>query len=172
MTIDRFVAHANRVWFKGVLTFVDRPSDHTVQGTKVNPKDDKETNRRVLIPADVAESALDSLIGMPIYYHPRFDQHTYDHQCGIVTEAVVAHGRIIVRGFLYGRDHPELIRRLNNASKTGEVFGFSYDALYAHIRDMTAKDVWVTSQLTFRGATLVLAKHAAYKQTRIYLEGN
>jgi hypothetical protein len=172
MTIDRSVEHGNRVWFKGVITFVDQPSDRPVRGARNNPDDKEERARRVLIPADVAAEALDTLIGMPVYYHPLFNQHAFDRQCGIFTEAVVAHGRVIVRGFLYGRDHPKVINRLESASKNGEVFGFSYDLLNTVVRDTTATDVWEATRTTFRGAALVLAKHAAYRQTRIYLEGN
>ena len=124
MAVDfpRLASHPNRAPFRGVLTLVDTPSDRAPAGAG---------GHRVLLARDAVERALPSLLGMGLDYAPSLDRHDAQRKVGIITEADVERGQwpavsaqsragrgplptghLLVGGFLYARDFPQLMREL------------------------------------------------------------
>src|SRR5690349_23608433 len=135
-------AHPNRAPFRGVLTFVDRPSEGSPSGAK---------GHRVLLTRAACERALPSLLGMGLDYAPALDAHDAQRKIGVITEANIVDGRrptvdaqtaglkpcstqIEISGFLYARDFPRTVRTLrrtqpNLAGAAGaqrQLYGMSY----------------------------------------------
>src|SRR5690348_1296660 len=83
-------AHPNRAPFRGVLTFVDRPSEGSPSGAK---------GHRVLLTRAACERALPSLLGMGLDYAPALDAHDAQRKIGVITEANIVDGpRLTVDG--------------------------------------------------------------------------
>src|SRR4051794_21518162 len=91
--------HPNRVPFEGVLTTVNTPSDRAPTGAR---------GHRVLLTRDAAESALPSLLGMAVDYRPAWDGHDNRCKIGVLTEAKLSRNDLLVRGYLYERDFPDV----------------------------------------------------------------
>src|SRR5438270_14055038 len=93
-------AHPNRTPFQGVLTVVDEPSQRPPTGSR---------GHRVLLTRAAAEAALPSLIGMALDYTPAMDAHDSRHKVGIITSAEIIGRELVVEGYLFARDFPDLM---------------------------------------------------------------
>ena len=182
--------HPNRAGFRGVLTFVDAPSDKPPSGAK---------GHRVVLTKDAADAALPSLLGMALDYTPSLDRHNARMKIGVITSAEVvkssrtekpqaswanearqervktptvrgakdrAPHRIEVSGYLFARDFPEVISEMRAAGRN--TLGMSYEIADARIEDMKAP-VWMITSCTFTGAALLRRDKAAYRNTSIEL---
>jgi len=152
--------HPNRLPFEGCLTLVDVASDKAPSGAK---------GHRVLLTKGAAEAALPSLLGMAVDYKAGWDGHDARQKCGIITAAHVEGHRLLVSGFLFARDFPEMEARMGGlaATGTGEM-GMSYELADAHVADMRAS-VWTLTRATFTGAAILLRDKAAYRGTSFRL---
>lgn len=167
-------AHPNRVAFRGVLTYVDVPSDSAPAGAR---------GHRVMLTRAATERAIPSLLGMGLDYAPNLDRHDTRRKVGVITEAEILARRdpthdpkegsrvghpatlpLSVSGFLYARDFPELVREIR--LKGPRVLGMSYEIAEAKIEDLNA-DVWEVSDFTFTGAAVLRRDKAAYQETWI-----
>ena len=138
--MPQVAAHPNRAPFRGVLTFVDRPSEGSPSGAK---------GHRVLLTRSACERALPSLLGMGLDYAPSLEAHDAQRKIGVITEAEIVAGPgsagfqpavamassqraqdahatagkmpaiqshcIQVAGYLYARDFPRIVRTLRAA---------------------------------------------------------
>ncbi|HEY4381218.1 MAG TPA: hypothetical protein VGN01_12785 [Acidobacteriaceae bacterium] len=95
--------HPNRLPFEGVLTLVDVASDKAPSGAR---------GHRVILTRAAAEAALPSLLGMAVDYKAGWDGHDARQKCGIITAAELEGRRLIVSGFLFSKDFPEIAERL------------------------------------------------------------
>jgi len=108
--------HPNRLPFEGVLTLVDVASDKAPSGAR---------GHRVLLTRAAAQAALPSLLGMAVdYKSPRpagrpgdpgsagWDGHDARQKVGIITDAELDGRKLMVAGFLFGKDFPEIAPRL------------------------------------------------------------
>lgn len=145
--------HPNRVPFSGVLTRVDRASDNPVGGAN---------GKRVLIPKDVAEAALPSLLGMAVDYAAGWAGHDAQKKIGVITAATIDGDAIHIEGFLYGADFPAVVADIQ---KRKSLLGFSYEA-QAAVADWNSDPVEVTS-CVFTGAAILLKDKAAYTTTSL-----
>lgn len=174
--------HPNRVPFRGVLAPVDLPSDRPPEGAN---------GHRVVLSRAAAEAALPSLLGMALDYLPALSGHDERRKVGIITEAEVMEassvgrppssaavvgrrlttedGRpfsaLVISGYLYGRDFPELIRELRTGAAA---LGLSYEITEARVADVRAT-IWVLTEATFTGAAILRREKAAYAGTGIEL---
>jgi len=148
--VDR---HPNRVPFEGVLTVVNAASDRSPAGAR---------GHRVMLTREAAENALPSLLGMAVDYRPGWDGHDARRKIGLLTEADVIGPRLVVRGYLYARDFPEVARAI--AAHAPRALGMSYELADARVEDMRA-DVWKLTRVTFTGAAILLRNKAAYRAT-------
>jgi hypothetical protein len=149
--------HPNRKRFVGVLTTVDAPSERAPAGAR---------GHRVMLTREAAERALPSLIGMGLGYTPKLDGHDARRKVGVITSAEIVGKDVVIEGYLFARDFPELIRELR--MRDGEL-GLSYEVSDAIVEDMKAR-VWKLTEVTFTGAALLLREKAAYGQTWFRLE--
>ncbi len=150
--------HPNRLPFEGCLTLVDVASDRAPSGAR---------GHRVVLTRAAAEQALPSLLGMAVDYKAGWDGHDARQKCGIITSAHLDHRQLMVAGYLYARDYPELEVALGavqgSAATKGEM-GMSYELADAHVADMRAS-VWTLTRATFTGAAILLRDKAAYRGT-------
>jgi hypothetical protein len=145
--------HPNRVAFEGVLTVVNAPSDKAPSGAR---------GHRVILTREAAEKALPSLLGMAVDYRPGWDGHDARRKIGLLTEADVVGTRLMVRGYLYARDFPEVAMAI--VAHAPEKLGMSYELADARVEDMRA-EIWKLTRVTFTGAAILLRDKAAYRAT-------
>jgi hypothetical protein len=145
--------HPNRVPFDGVLTIVNVASDKAPAGAR---------GHRVMLTRQAAEAALPSLLGMAVDYRPGWDGHDARRKIGLLTEANLVGQRLVVRGYLYARDFPEVATAIQ--AHAPEVMGMSYELADARVEDLQA-EVWKLIRVTFTGAAILLREKAAYRAT-------
>src|SRR6266404_1295306 len=145
--------HPNRVPFTGVLTRVDEPSDRAPAGAR---------GHRVVLTRAAAEAALPSLIGMALDHTPALDGHDARRKIGIITAADIVGNQIVVSGYVFARDFPELMAEW----KRGVKLGMSYEVADARVEDVRAA-LWRLVEVTFTGAAVLLRDKAAYSGTSI-----
>lgn len=153
LTIPHVCDHPNRVPFEGVLTVVNTPSDKAPSGAR---------GHKVMLTREAVESALASLLGMAVDYRPGWDGHDARCKIGIVTEANLKGKKLVVKGYLYARDFPDVAKAIRAHSP--EALGMSYELADARVEDMRA-EIWKLTRVTFTGAAILLREKAAYKET-------
>ena len=151
--------HPNRLPFEGCLTLVDVPSDKSPSGAR---------GHRVILTHAAAEAALPSLLGMAVDFKAGWDGHDARQKCGIITAAHLEGKRLMVAGFLFARDYPEMERDMTAAASTRDSMGMSYELADAHVADMRAS-IWTLTRATFTGAAILLRSKAAYAATSFRL---
>ena len=117
---------------------------------------------RVMLTREAAESALPSLLGMAVDYRPGWDGHDARRKIGLLTEADLIGHQLVVRGYLYARDFPEVARAIQ--ARAPEAMGMSYELADARVEDLRA-EVWKLTRVTFTGAAILLREKAAYRAT-------
>jgi len=147
------LGHPNRLPFEGCLTLIDVPSDRAPSGAR---------GHRVVLTRDAAEAALPSLLGMAVDYKAGWDGHDARQKCGIITSATLEDRKLLVAGYLYARDFPEMEAALNPE------MGMSYELADAHVADMRAS-IWMLTRATFTGAAILLRDKAAYRGTSFHV---
>jgi hypothetical protein len=154
--IPHVEGHPNRVPFEGILTVVNTPSDKAPAGAR---------GHRVMLTREAAEKALPSLLGMAVDYRPGWDGHDARRKIGLLTEADLVGQRLVVRGYLYARDFPDVAEAIqaSTAASPGAM-GMSYELADARVEDMRA-EVWKLTRVTFTGAAVLLREKAAYRAT-------
>lgn len=153
VAIPHVEGHPNRVPFEGVLTVVNLASDRAPAGAR---------GHRVMLTREAAEKALPSLLGMAVDYRPGWDGHDARRKVGLLTAADLMGNRLVVRGYIYARDFPEVAKTI--AAQAPESMGMSYELADARVEDMRA-DIWKLTRVTFTGAAILLREKAAYRAT-------
>jgi hypothetical protein len=157
--IPQVDGHPNREPFEGVLTVVNAASDRAPAGAR---------GHRVMLTREAAEKALPSLLGMGVDYRPGWDGHDARRKIGLLTEADVIGTRLVVRGYLYARDFPEVAQSIE--AQQPEAMGMSYELADARVEDMRA-EIWKLTRVTFTGAAVLLREKAAYRSTSFRMAG-
>jgi len=157
VTLPEVEGHPNRAPFSGVLTLVDEPSTKPPSGAR---------GHRVILTRRAALSALPSLLGMAVDYAPSWDGHDARRKCGIITRADVEGTRLLVGGYLFAKDFPEVERQVRQCQPGA--MGMSWELADAHVEDMRA-EVWTLTRATFTGAAILLRAKAAYRNTSFEL---
>lgn len=145
--------HPNKLPFTGILTRLDQPSDRALGGTG---------GKRVILPKEVAEEALGSLLGMAVDFTPDFDGHDPKRKIGLITAAEVVGDAIEIAGFFYAADFPDEVQQIQ-ADKND--LGFSFEA-QSYMQSMKA-DPLVVVACEFTGAAVLYKNKAAYQTTSI-----
>ncbi|MGA8163099.1 MAG: hypothetical protein WBD32_00575 [Acidobacteriaceae bacterium] len=149
--------HPNRAPFHGVLTRVDEPSTKPPSGAR---------GHRVILTRSAALAGLPSLLGMAVDYVPSWDGHDARRKCGIITQADVEGSRLLVAGYLFAKDFPDVERQMRQS--TAGSMGMSWELADAHVEDMR-QEVWTLTRATFTGAAILLREKAAYRDTSFEL---
>ena len=79
-----------------------------------------------------------------------------------MTAADLLGNRLVVKGYIYARDFPEVAKTI--AIQPPESMGMSYELADAHVEDMHAS-IWKLTRVTFTGAAILLREKAAYRAT-------
>ena len=153
VSIPHVEGHPNRVPFEGVLTLVDSASDRAPAGAR---------GHRVMLTRAAAEKAMPSLLGMGVDYRPGWDGHDARRKIGLLTEASLIGNRLVVKGYIYARDFPEVAKTV--VTHAPEAIGMSYELADARVEDIRAK-IWKLTRVTFTGAAILLREKAAYRAT-------
>jgi hypothetical protein len=153
VTLPPVEGHPNRVPFEGVLTTVDTPSDRAPTGAR---------GHRVLLTREAVESAIPSLLGMAIDYRPAWDGHDNRRKIGLLTEATLSGNNLLVRGYLYARDFPDVAQAIR--AHAPHALGMSYEIADARVDNLRA-ETWKLTRVTFTGAAILLRDKAAYRAT-------
>ncbi len=149
LSLPEVAGHPNRLPFEGCLTLIDTASDRAPSGAR---------GHRVVLTRGAAEAALPTLLGMAVDYKTGWDGHDARRKCGIITSAALEERRLLVQGYLFARDFPEMEAAMTPA------MGMSYELADAHVADMRAS-VWMLTRATFTGAAILLREKAAYRAT-------
>ena len=164
LAMPEVAEHPNRLPFRGMLTLVGVPSQHSPQGAQ---------GHCVTLSYKAAETALPSLLGMALDYAPAMDGHDTRRKIGIITDAEIhaiaantSCGQLSVAGFLYARDFPEVMQEIR-ARKV--VLGMSYEIANAWVPDVEAA-VWTITKFTFTGAAVLRRDKAAYPETWLVID--
>jgi hypothetical protein len=155
------LTHVNRQAFSGVLTRVDEPSTKAPKGAR---KEAGMKLHRVFLPREVAEVALPTLCGMALNCKAGLKGHDERQPVGIITDAVIVGHELIVRGYIFSRNFPDMAKELAGRDD----LGMSYELHNAHIDDMTAA-IWRMTRVTFTGAAVLLRAKSAYSRTSFTL---
>jgi hypothetical protein len=155
--LPEVAGHPNRAPFTGVLTQVDEPSTKPPSGAR---------GHRVILTRKAALAALPSLLGMAVDYAPSWDGHDARRKCGIITHADVEGSRLLVAGYLFAKDFPEVERQMRQG--VPGAMGMSWELADAHVEDMRAA-IWTLTRATFTGAAILLREKAAYRNTSFEL---
>lgn len=152
LQLPEMEGHPNRLPFEGCLTLIDVASDKAPSGAR---------GHRVILTRAAAAAALPGLLGMAVDFKAGWDGHDARQKCGIISAARIEGQRVVVSGYLYARDFPEVEQR---AQERTEEMGMSYELANAHVEDMRAR-VWTLTRATFTGAAILLREKAAYRGT-------
>lgn len=155
LNIDNDDGHPNKMPFSGVLTRVGKPSDEPPGGSG---------GKLITISLEAADKGLRSLLGMAVDYVPNLDGHDPRSKIGIITAATIEGDAILIEGFIYAADFPEVAAEIK-ASK--DKLGFSYECRDIYTNDRDANPCVVT-ECVFTGAAILLKEKAAYHTTSIH----
>lgn len=147
--------HPNKRVFVGVLTVVDVPSDKAPSGAR---------GHSCILTRKAAEISLDSLIGMGVNVNIGLDGHCASSKIGIIDGAEFSRDEIVVTGYIFSRDCPDIIKQL----EASEELGMSYEIADAKIEDMR-QVVWKITRMTFTGAAILLRHKCACRMTDFIL---
>ena len=146
--------HPNKMPFSGVLVRLDEPSDVAPGGAH---------GRRIIVTAEAARKALPTLLGMAVDFTPSFDGHDAQAKIGIITSADIVGNAIVISGFVYAADFPEIASAIK-AQKS--VLGFSFEAQRLTVSDPCA-DILTITGLAFTGAAILRKDKAAFTSTSL-----
>lgn len=152
LDLPEVAGHPNRIPFEGCLTLIDVASDKAPSGAR---------GHRVVLTRAAAVNALPSLLGMAVDFKGGWDGHDARQKCGIITSGEIVGNRVLVTGFIFGKDFPEVEQTHRNPEHG---LGMSYELSDAHVADMRA-EVWTLTRATFTGAAILLKTKAAYTDT-------
>ena len=153
VSIPHVQGHPNRVPFEGVLTVVNTASDKAPSGAR---------GHRVMLTREAVENALPSLLGMAVDYRPGWDGHDARCKIGLLTEATLKGRKLVVKGYLYARDFPDVAKEIQ--AHAPEALGMSYEVADARVENVRA-EIWKLTRVTFTGAAILLREKAAYRDT-------
>jgi hypothetical protein len=145
--------HPNRHPFKGVLTKLDQPSTRPPEGSG---------NRRVILPREVAQSALSSILGMAVDYQNAVG-HDPQKKIGVITAAHIVGDDVTVEGFFYAKDFPAEVAEIR---ALGARMGMSYELADVRVESLDAPILTIAS-CVFTGAAILLRDKAAYHATSL-----
>lgn len=143
--------HPNAMKFKGVLVRVDEPSTKPPGGA---------AGHRIMIPTDVAQRQLHTLLNMGLNYDPDLDAHAQRRKVGTITKAWIDGKDVRVEGVVWKHDFPEAEKDLKQPG-----LGMSMELVDVDVEDPDAK-IWTLTNFHFSGATILYRESAAYFKTQ------
>lgn len=161
IAIEQKTEHPNKAPFSGTLFYVDRPSENAPSGTG---------GKRLLVPRDVAENALPTLIGMGVNTSYWLDDHEVTNKIGVIEEAWIDGDAVKVAGYLFAKDFPDMV---NEIREWKEDIGMSMETTETVLEDTEWQGITVAkaTSIVFTGAAILYKWAAAYTTTAIAAKG-
>src|SRR5438270_2405637 len=100
---------------------------------------------------------------MALDYTPAMDGHDSRRKVGIITSADIVGRELVVKGYLFGRDFPDLMSQMRSSRDS---LGLSYELADVRVENVSAS-IWKLTEVTFTGAAILLRNKAAYEGTWI-----
>lgn len=150
--------YPNRTPFLGILCYVDEPSDNPPHIS--NPR---FAGKKVMLPGDVAAEAIDTLKGQGINVAVNFDDHDEQRKIGVIDDAWIDEGFVIVAGHLWEQDFPEEVDFVKSNQQN---MGMSYETTKTVLEPLDS-EVLVIQAVVFKGATILWKDKAAYTSTAL-----
>jgi hypothetical protein len=147
-------AHSNRVRFTGTLVPIDAVSDNAPHGTD---------GKKIRLLRSAAESALPTLLGMPVDLKPGLLDGHGQQKVGVISEARIENGAVVIAGHLWGQDFAADVQAIQ---KNKADLGFSFEATGISVESMAAPVLTITG-LQFSGAAILYKASAAFGATSI-----
>ena len=115
----------------------------------------------IFVPSAVAKKRLGTLINTGINYTQELDSHSPRHKVGVITGARISGNKVLVNGFLWSKDFPEVSKDL----RAGKL-GMSMELADVYVRSKT-DPIWHLEDFHFSGATILFKAAAAYTNTAL-----
>lgn len=157
--------HPNRMPFKGVMTYFNRPSTEAPHGAN---------GLRVYIPKEVGEKSLASLKGMAVNYQSGNPTgHNPRSKVGVITDAKLGETQadgavpVEIEGYIYSLDFEE---EATSIKASQSVLGFSYETAQTQLikGEVNGEPVAiVTSVGYFTGCSILYRDSASYADTSL-----
>lgn len=142
--------HVNALKFKGVLLLLDEASQKPPNGSH---------GHKILIPKEVAQKNLHTLIGMGIDYEDSFDKHNPKKKVGVIQKAWIVGNKLMCSGIIWKKDFPDVKEALDDKQ-----LGMSFEGSNISVEDPKA-EVWKITDVCFTGAAILYKTAAAYQKT-------
>lgn len=142
--------HPNDMHFEGVLCQLDEASTKPPNGSR---------GHRILIPKDVAQRRMDTLLGMGVNLSTDKDGHAPQRKVGVIKKAWIKGKELWISGTVWKKDFPDAEEALKSKK-----LGMSFEGSDVAIEDANAH-IWTVKDLVFTGAALLLKTAAAYSKT-------
>ncbi len=144
--------HPNGMPWSGILLVTDQVSDQAPTGAD---------GHKILVPKEVAERQLHTLVNMGLNYRSSRDGHAVRNKVGVITKAWMEGNAVKVSGLVWKKDFPEAVQDLK-----GQRLGMSME-LAKVLVDNPRSPVWKLNDFVFTGATALWPKSAAYHRTAL-----
>ena len=142
--------HPNELKFRGVLLQLDEASTKPPNGAK---------GHRILVPKDVAQSRIQTLVGMGVNLSSGQDSHAPQRKVGVIKKAWIKGKELWISGTIWKKDFPDAEKALNSKK-----LGMSFEGSDVQIENPDAH-IWKVKDLFFTGAALLYKTAAAYFKT-------
>jgi hypothetical protein len=143
-------SHPNKMQLKGVLLILDEVSTKAPNGSD---------GHRILVPSEVAQKRLSTIVGMGLNYKPTLDGHAQRRKVGVIDRAWIDGSKFCVEATVWKHDFPEAEEDLKRSN-----LGMSMEIGEVHVED-TGAPVWKITDFKFLGATVLDRDAAAYRKT-------
>jgi NADPH-dependent curcumin reductase CurA len=120
--------------------------------------------RKIILPLETVQAALHTLLGMAVSYKDGWDGHNNRLKVGVITESQIVGKRVLIEGFIYAKDFPEVIEMCDSRLP----LGMSFEADNLHVEDTLANN-WTIEKMTFTGAAIMHRYKASFANTSFQL---
>lgn len=154
-------AHPNKLPFFGLLNPLDVPSERVpkLEGHIFSPA----ISLPLCITTETARNSLYTIQGMALNCSVDFSTHNPTRKVGVITHAYVKKKALMIDGYLYALDFPELIDAFSKRE-----LGLSLEIHNVRVR--IVNDVLEPTDPLFVGASIIDRDKAAFKNTWIRLD--
>lgn len=155
--------HINKMPFSGTVVFTDTPSDGAPCGSG---------GKSIVISANAAEQAKDSLIGMGVncmwgddwFCSPAnaLTRHNERFKIGVIESVEIIGNEVQVQGFLWKYDFDDVCKMIKHAKDS---LGFSVEIVSMGCEE--TDEVVILNKITFTGLAILYYDCAAFEGTRL-----
>ena len=164
------IGHRNLVPFEAVAMYVDKPVDAKPHFTDYDAKKVAESDDgapKLVFKRSAILEALPSLIGTGVNAQEgALENHAIRSKIGIVTEAFIEGNAVMIRGYIYGFDYPDVVQAIKTLrNKLGACPAFA-NIVVDFPEEEKPANMFVNS-LLFTGCAILQKKNCAFEGTSV-----